>query len=39
MKSYQTPTAEIELLVLANVDQESLHIGDLEMEGRDIFGS
>ncbi len=39
MKSYQTPTAEIELLVLANVDQESLRIGELEVPGSDIFGS
>ena len=38
MKSYQTPTAEIELLVLANVDQMSYGIGkDSEIEGSDIF--
>ncbi len=38
MKSYQTPTAEIELLVLANVDQMSFGIGkDSEVDAGDIL--
>ena len=35
MKSYQTPTAEIELLVLASVDNMSY--GDMEVQGSSIF--